>query len=272
MSSDEKRGQIHFSADPAALLAYVAQSPKLCAAHDKAGWVGLFARDAEVNDPVGSRPHRGREAIERFYDTFIAPNALAFSVEHDIVCGMSVMRDLSIESTMATGLVVSVPMHLRYDLVEEDGALKIQRLFAHWELPGMLAQQLSSLKGWRTSLELTPRLLKHQGFGGLFGFMGGMVGTGRAGRRTLEKFLTALSYGDSNASVFLAPGCKAELPAGTPVTPPQLGALVRGLTFRKLLGAGSFASATVEFGGKRGVVVARFDEGPWRISGVQVFA
>src|SRR5689334_1417234 len=149
MSSDEKRGQIHFSADPAALLAFVAQSPKLCAAHDKAGWLGLFAHDGEINDPVGSRPHGTPEARSNFYDTFIAPNALAFSVEHDIVCGMSVMRDLSIESTMASGLKISVPMHLRYELVDEDGALKIRRLFAHWELPGMLAQQLSSLKGWQ---------------------------------------------------------------------------------------------------------------------------
>src|SRR5688572_30013235 len=115
------------SSDPQALLAYVARSPKLCAAHDRAGWCGLFAADAEVDDPVGSRPHRGREAIERFYDTFIAPNALTFSVEHDIVCGMSVMRDLNILSVMSTGLRVTVPMHLRYDLVDDSGALKLAR-------------------------------------------------------------------------------------------------------------------------------------------------
>src|SRR5687767_12055103 len=82
------------SFDPAALLAHVAQSPKLCAAHDKAGWVSLFARDGQINDPVGSKPHDGHAAISRFYDTFIAPNALKFDVERDFVSGMSVMRDL----------------------------------------------------------------------------------------------------------------------------------------------------------------------------------
>src|SRR5690349_8133285 len=117
------------SSDPERLVAYVAQSPKLCAAHDRAGWVGLFAADAEVNDPIGSRPHAGREAIERFYDTFIAPNHLSFAVEHDVVCGMTVMRDLDIRTTMSTGLQLSVPMHLRYELVEQQGELKIRRLY-----------------------------------------------------------------------------------------------------------------------------------------------
>lgn len=260
------------SSDPARLVAYVAQSPKLCAAHDRAGWVGLFAADAEVNDPIGSRPHAGREAIERFYDTFIAPNQLSFAVEHDVVCGMTVMRDLDIRTTMSTGLQLSVPMHLRYELVEQDGALRIRRLYAHWELSAMLRQQLGSLTGIWTSLQLTPRLLRHQGLGGLFGFMRGLSGHGRAGKATAGVFLAALAAGNATAAgAFLAEGCTIEVPAGMPVGLPELAAGTRKLEWRKLIGAGNFASATVHIGPRRGVALFRFDRGPDKISSVQVF-
>jgi hypothetical protein len=260
------------SSDPQALLAYVARSPKLCAAHDRAGWCGLFAADAEVNDPVGSRPHRGREAIERFYDTFIAPNALTFSVEHDVVCGMSVMRDLNILSVMSTGLRITVPMHLRYDLVDEGGALKLARICAYWELPAMLRQQMGSVDGLWTSLQLTPRLLRHQGVGGLFGFMRGLGGDGRAGKATASTFLAALAAGNATAAgAFLAEGATVEVPFGTAVGLPELAAGTRGLTWRKLIGAGDHASATIHLGTRRGVALFRFDGGPQKISGLQIF-
>jgi hypothetical protein len=210
------------SSDPARLIAYVAQSPKLCAAHDRAGWLGLFAADAEVNDPIGSRPHAGRAALERFYDTFIAPNQLSFAVEHDVVCGMTVMRDLHINTTMSTGLRLSVPMHLRYELVEQDGGLKVRRLYAHWELGEMLRQQMGSLNGIWTSFQLTPRLLRHQGVGGLFGFMRGLSGHGVAGKATASTFLAALTAGNVTAAkAFLEDGCTLETPPGTTVGLPE---------------------------------------------------
>lgn len=260
------------SSDAQALLAYVARSPKLCAAHDRAGWVGLFATDAEVNDPVGSRPHRGWEAIERFYDTFIAPNALSFAVEHDVVCGMSVMRDLNILSVMSTGLRITVPMHLRYDLVEDAAGLKLRRISAHWELPEMLRQQLGSVKGWQTSLQLTPRLLRHQGLGGVFGFMRGLGGNGRAGKATLATFLAALAAGNATAAgAFLADGATLEVPLGASVRLPELAAGVRKLEWRKLIGAGDYASATIHLNGQRGVALCHFAEDPGRISSLQLF-
>ena len=254
------------------LLAAVSQSPKLVAAHDRAGWCGLFASDGQVNDPVGSRPHEGRAAIEHFYDTFIAPNQLTFTVDHDVACGMSVMRDLNIISVMSTGLRVTVPMHLRYDLIDEGGALKIRRLYAHWELSQMLLQQLSSANGWWTSLQLTPRLLRHQGVGGLLGFMRGLGGHGRAGKRTLDAFLAALGRGDADAArARLAAEATLEVPLGTKVALPELAAGLRGLSYRKLIGAGDYASATVQIGPRRGVAVARFERSSREIAGLQVF-
>lgn len=260
------------SFDREQLIAHVAQSPTLCAAHDKAGWLALFAADGEVNDPVGSRPHHGRPAIEDFYETFIAPNQLSFNVSNDVVCGMSVMRDLDILSVMATGVRVTVPMHLRYELVDEGGKPKIRRLYAHWELGEMLRQQMGSLNGILTSFQLTPRMLRHQGPAGVVGFMRGLGGNGRAGKKTAAAFLEALAAGDATkAAAFLAPDAVLEVPSGTKVGLPELAAGARGLTWKKLIGAGDYASATVQLGPRRGVAVCHLPETSSRIGSVELF-
>jgi hypothetical protein len=63
-----------------ALLAAVERSPEAAAAHDRAGWVGLFTVDGRIEDPVGSRSHVGQAQIGRFYDTFIGPVTLPLIV------------------------------------------------------------------------------------------------------------------------------------------------------------------------------------------------
>lgn len=260
------------SFDREQLITHVARSPKLCAAHDKAGWLGLFASDGQVNDPVGSTPHDGRQQLDNFYETFIAPNQLSFNVSNDVVCGMSVMRDLDILSVMSTGVRVTVPMHLRYELVEEGGALKIRRLYAHWELPAMLKQQMGSLNGILTSFQLTPRMLRYQGVAGVVGFMRGLGGNGRAGKATASTFLAALASGDATAAgAFLADGATIEVPFGTKVALPELAAGVRGLEWRKLIGSGDYVSATVQIGPRRGVAVLHLPESAGRISSLHLF-
>src|ERR1035437_759723 len=123
----------------------VMRSPQAVAIHDKDAWLAIFARYNIVEDPVGSTPHvsgvydcrsgvRGPGPLGRFFDTFIKPMDIVFHVDRDIVCGLGVARDLTIEIRMTPKVTVRVPMHLLYELVDEDGALKIQRLAAHWEL------------------------------------------------------------------------------------------------------------------------------------------
>jgi hypothetical protein len=262
-----------FKATPEQLLAAVQQSPALVAMHDRARWCGLYAVDGQVNDPVGSRPHNGRAAIERFYDTFIAPNKLVFHVEQDIVCGMSVVRDLSIQTLMPTGVTLNVPMHLRYDLVEEGGVLKIRRLYAHWELPFMIVQLLKTgLKGIWSSIKLGPQLIAHQGFGGMLGFMRGFLGSGRAGKRTTEAFLTAVSRGDAtDAGHRLANSCYLEMPAHSQVSLEEIVAGLRGVQWRKMIAAGNCVTVTLQQGSQRGVAMFQFDHGPRQISGLQIF-
>ncbi|HXL61153.1 MAG TPA: ketosteroid isomerase family protein, partial [Mycobacterium sp.] len=81
----------------AELLAAVEASPRATAGHDKSAWVGLFAEDGRVEDPVGSRPHIGHAEIGRFYDTFIGPRQITFHRDLDIVAGTTVIRDLTLE-------------------------------------------------------------------------------------------------------------------------------------------------------------------------------
>lgn len=265
------------SSKPAAadLLAAVEQSPALVAVHDRRRWCDLYATDGEINDPVGSRPHQGRAAIERFYDTFIKPNTIVFKVEHNIVCGMSVVRDLAIETTMPTGVTLTVPMHLRYDLVEEAGALKIRRLYAHWELPFMIAQLLAT--GWRgiwTSIRLGPQLIANQGFRGLMGFMRGFLGVGAGGKRRVKGLLDAFSRGNAVAAAeYLETSATLELPVGQPLALIEFAGGMRGLRWRKLIVAGRMVTATIEYGvghnARRGV--ALFEFARRRISRVQIF-
>ncbi len=260
-------------ATPEQLIAAVKQSPALVAVHDRARWCDLYAADGEVNDPVGSRPHRGRAAIERFYDTFIAPNTIVFHVEQDLVCGMTVMRDLSIQTTMPTGVTLNVPMHLRYDLIKEGGTLKIRRLYAHWELPFMISQLLKTgLRGVWTSIKLGPQLIANQGLGGLLGFMHGFRGVGRAGKRIAETFLSAANPGDGTYTAsLLAHDCALSFSTRHSLTPAAFADLVHHAQFRKWIAAGRYVTATVQIGDQRGVALCRFDQDGRRISQVQVF-
>lgn len=235
------------------LLGTVRRSPEAVAAGDRSAWVNLYARNGVVNDPVGSRPHQGKDAIERFYDTFIAPNTIHFHPEHDVVCGMSVVRDLSLETIMSTGATLNVSMHVRYDLVDESGELKIARLAAHWELATMIGQLLrAGAPGLMASAKLTPQLVGNQGISGAIGFMGGLRGVGRRGKKAASDILSAASRGDR--------------------VPVPVDDIVKGATFRKFISAGRTVSASVEFESGHGVIFVDFSPRSLDIDSVTVFS
>jgi hypothetical protein len=178
-------------------------SPEAVARHDKAAWLGLFSAHAIVEDPIGTAPHQRQVGagencpLARFYETYIAPNDIAFQVTQDIVAGSTVVRDVVIEITAGTGLVTRVPTYILYELTEEGGQLKLARLAAHWELPKMVRQVAQ--QGWmgpKTSLLLTVRMLRMQGLRGLRGYMQGFSGIGQAGKDCLEEFVDAVNTRD----------------------------------------------------------------------------
>lgn len=250
------------SSSEAALLATAKASPSAVAAHDKQAWLDLFAAHAQIHDPIGSRPHTTAAALNRFYATFIAPNNIHFVVDQDIVCGQTVVRDASIVIEMPTGLVVEVATHIRYELVADGTSdFKISRLYAHWEVGAMVLQTLAT--GWlglRTYAKLSWRMLRCQGLGGVFGFMRGFMGVGAAGKRRTEEFFTALSQGDAGmVQCHLADEYKLELAAQKELDIPTALVLCQRLTWRKVIAAGRYVSASVSLGTRSGVVFLAMD-------------
>ncbi len=260
------------------LLATVQASPAAVGAHDKDTWVGLFATYGQVNDPVGSRPHIGEASISKFYDTFIAPNTIVFDVENDVVAGMSVLRDLTIHTTMSTGVTMHIPMHLRYDVVEDGPAssLKIDRLFAYWELRAMIGQLLGAGgDGLLASAKLGPQLLKNQGLNGVLGFMRGLKGVHAAGKQRVQELTAALAARHiPTVTTLLAPDAVLSLDGVNEASVTEFASATDSLTVDKLLAAGSSVSATVRLGDRRGVGLFEFSDNsaaPGTLASVQLY-
>ncbi|MFI6366097.1 nuclear transport factor 2 family protein [Nocardia sp. NPDC050630] len=254
------------------LIAAVQASPRAVTAHDKVAWVELFTAEATVNDPVGSRPHIGRAAIERFYDTFIGPNTIAFQVDHDFVGPSTVVRDLLIRTTMSTGATVAVPMHLRYDLVEQDGVWKITRLAAHWELAAMIVQLLrTGLPGLGAALKLGPQLIANQGFDGMLGMMQALGGIGRSGKRVAAQIFSAAAATDiSRVRRLLSERTIIEL-AGTRISLEEFTNRSRNMQWGKLIAAGRTVSASVQLDAAQGVAFVEFAPDSRRITAIRIF-
>ncbi|WP_019201986.1 nuclear transport factor 2 family protein [Tsukamurella sp. 1534] len=205
--------------------AVVEASPAAVAAHDKGAWTALFAADGEVHDPVGARPQRDPAAIARFYDMFIAPNTIVFDVEHDVIAGDTMIRDLTVYTTMSTGVTMRIPMHLRYEVTLDDaGRARILGLYAHWELRGMIAQLLAAgPRGLLAGTILGPRLVRTLGPRAAAGFLAGLRGVGAGGRRRARAALRR-----------------------------------RGLSVGKTLAAGTSVTVTVHDGDRRGLALVEF--------------
>lgn len=226
----------------------VLASPRAVAVHDRAAWVGLFTRDAVVNDPVGSAPHRGYDAIARFYDTFIAPNDIVFDVAYDFAGPATVVRDLTITITMSTGARVRVPMHLRYEITEEDGDLRISHLAAYWELLPMIGQLMGTgIAGLRAGTRLGGLLLRNQGVSGLLGMARAVTGIGRTGKEITHRLCAAAATGDTATVTELAGGRETvRLWSGESIPPAELVARARGLRCGKTLAAGRSVTVSGE--------------------------
>ena len=106
-------------------------------AGDKAAWLALFADDAVVEDPIGvsaldptGAGHRGRDAIEAFYDNVIGPNRVTFTIERSHAAGNEVanvgtITTLMGDSTVHTDLVATYR-------VDDEG--KVVALRAYWSI------------------------------------------------------------------------------------------------------------------------------------------
>lgn len=273
------------------LLATVEQSPAAVAVHDKAAWLAIFARYHVVEDPVGSAAHvgglydaasgqRGNGALSRFFDTFIAPNNIRFAVAGDYVGGHHVVRDLTIHITMSDAVEVEVPMCLLYELVEENGSWKIQRLAAHWELLPMMAQLLGKgLACLPVLAALSWRMLKLQGMGGMLGFSKAALNIGNGGKRRVRQFVDAFNR---RSLADLMAQCAGDARmiswpcADEPLNPSMLLEQRGGeLQVDKLLAAGDTVTAKVCWrqgdAEQRGVALFEFNRKLGRISALRLY-
>lgn len=106
-------------------------------AGDREGWLGLFADDALVEDPIGPSPlnpggegRRGKAAIAEFYDTIIAPNQVRFAITASYAAGDEVANVGTITTTFPDGSRALVDGVYTYR-VDADG--HIVALRAYWE-------------------------------------------------------------------------------------------------------------------------------------------
>ena len=105
---------------------------------DRETWLGLFADDAVVEDPVGpslldptGKGHRGADAIAAFYDTVIGRvDRLAFEIERSYLCGDEIADVGAIHMDLPGGSTAVVRGVFTY---RSDGLGKIAALRAFWE-------------------------------------------------------------------------------------------------------------------------------------------
>ncbi|WP_305094678.1 transporter [Prescottella sp. R16] len=229
------------------LLDLVLGSPAAVAVHDKNAWLGLFAQRHVVEDPVGGRPvlgglydrrsrSRGGAPLDRFWDTFIAPNDIHFHVEHDdIVSGLDVVRDVTIETRLGDGVVAQAPMHLLYETTLDDGPPRIRRIAAHWEVAPMFAQ-VAGLDRAKLGVAagMGARMLRLQGLGGSLAFGLAVRSVGERGKQAVRRLVADADRGDRRA---------LDLLGGRPV---------RDLT--KIVAAGDTVTATCTVDGAHAVL------------------
>ena len=109
--------------------------------HNKEGWLGLYAEDAIIEDPIGvsmidpeGAGHRGPAAREAFWDNFIAPANISIEIHHSYAAGNEVANRITITTELPAGegkkLVQLVTGIFTYHVNEEG---KLLSLRGYWE-------------------------------------------------------------------------------------------------------------------------------------------
>ncbi len=114
------------------------KSMAMSEAKDRDGWLGLFADDAVVEDPVGpsfvdaeGKGQHGKEAITAFYDNVVSQSeSLEFTIRQTIECGDEVVNIGELRITLPGNQVGIVPLANIYK-VNAEGKLVSLRSF--WE-------------------------------------------------------------------------------------------------------------------------------------------
>jgi hypothetical protein len=209
----------------AQIIETVQRSPACVAAQDKAAWLALFSADGTVEDPVGSAVNRkgrnahrtGEDELNRFWDTFIAGNEIRFEVKADRLGGGELARDVVIHTRLATGMAIEVPAYLLYEVVEEQGAPRIRRLRACWDLRQRSTRALAAGPiGLWTLAAMSARMLRVQPVRWALDYSRALTtGIFRRGGQLALALARALDAGDrQQLEALFALGGTIELPVG----------------------------------------------------------
>ena len=108
---------------------------------DKQAWLDNFSDDALVEDPVGvsmidpsGAGHRGKAAIEAFWDKNIANARPMFSLQRSICCGNECANVGTLTIQFGNGLVTQLHGVFIYKV---DDAGKVASLRTFWEVADM---------------------------------------------------------------------------------------------------------------------------------------
>ncbi len=196
----------------AARLAVAAASPDAANRRARAEWLGLYASNAEVHDPVGTpacrkdaktRPETGKNDLELFYDTFIAGmKSMSVDVKLDVVVGDVVARDVILRPTMSFDVKSEIPTRLLYELVDENGKLAVRCLGAYWDASQATQRTMSKgLRGKASMMVSSARMARFLGRAWMQRYVAGTKkGARRPGREAVLAFSNALRSGDVAAA------------------------------------------------------------------------
>ena len=101
---------------------------------DRERWLDCFADDAVQEDPVGTPPNVGREAIGRFFDANEVPVTLSLT-DDPLVLGDEVLAFLRVEADMG-GQQMTIPRIVDHIVLTGDGA-RFQSLRAFFDYDEM---------------------------------------------------------------------------------------------------------------------------------------
>jgi hypothetical protein len=210
------------------IVSLVNRSPELVDLHDREGWLNLFSASAIVEDPVGAGMNRkgkdmrkGKDGLGRFYDIFIAPNSIRFTVHQNIVIGNEMVRDVAIQTVLPNGAVTVVAAYLIYHIVEEGGQPKIENLRAHWDFTGnaMTLLKKNGFKGTTAATAQFATMIKIQGMKRVIEYCGAMYkGIRGNGNKSVAALADAMNAKDEAALMKLCDeDAVIEFPAGKKV-------------------------------------------------------
>ncbi len=99
-------------------------------AHDREPWLACFADDAVQEDPVGTPPNVGRDAIAKFFDANDIPVTLSVT-QDPLVIGNEVLAFFKVTAEMG-GQMMTIPRIIDHIVLTEDGT-RFQSLRAFFD-------------------------------------------------------------------------------------------------------------------------------------------